>query len=313
MIPGPLFHVASAHRIYSTVLSCTNTVMLPRFEPRALFEAIEKYRIEVVSLVPTMIGMMLDHEDLHAFDLSSLKAIGYGASPITEAMLRRAMQALPSVEFRQGYGATEAAPLISVLGWDEHRGVNTAPHRLRSAGVPMPHVEIRIVDEDDRDLAEGEVGEIAIRGPNVMKGYWNRPDDTAKALRGGWYHSGDAGYFDADGYLYIVDRVKDMIVSGGENVYSTEVENALQQHPAVKQCAVIGVPHEKWVEAVHAVVVLHRGERASAEDLIGFCRERIAGYKCPRGVSFRSEPLPLSGANKVLKTELRALYLKGEL
>jgi long-chain acyl-CoA synthetase len=313
MIPGPLFHVASAHRVYSTVLACTHTVLLPRFEPRALFEAIETHRIEVLSLVPTMIAMMLDHADFGSFDLTSLKAIGYGASPITEPVLRRAMAALPGVEFRQGYGATEAAPLITVLGWDEHRAIDTAPHRLRSAGVAMPHVEIRIVDAEDRDCPQGTIGEIVLRGPNVMKGYWNRPEETARALRGGWYHTGDAGYLDADGYLYIVDRVKDMIVTGGENVYSAEVENTLQQHPSVSQCAVIGVPHDTWVEAVHAVVVLNAGARASAEELIAFCRERIAGYKCPRGVSFRTEPLPLSGTNKVLKTELRALHARGEL
>jgi acyl-CoA synthetase (AMP-forming)/AMP-acid ligase II len=309
LLPGPLFHVATTYRVFAATMACTHTVLLPRFEPAALFRIIDEYQIESMSLVPTMIGMMLDHPEVDAFDLSSLRILGYGASPITETVLRRAMEKYPHVEFRQGYGMTEGAPLATVLGWAEHQAVDEAPHLLRSAGKPMAHVELKIVDPDDRDLPGGEIGEIAIRGPNVMKGYWNKPKETAFALRGGWYHTGDAGYLDEDGYLFIVDRVKDMIVTGGENVYSSEVENVLDKHPAVAQCAVIGVPHEKWVEAVHAVVVLRHGACADEAQLIEFCRQQIANYKCPRSVGFRTDPLPLSGSNKVLKTDLRAQYV----
>ncbi len=312
LYPGPYFHVATSQRVFASATAAAHTVILPRFEAGAVLHAIEEHRIEAMSLVPTMIGMMLDHTDIDTVDLSSLRTIGYGASPITETLLRRAMDRLPHVEFRQGYGMTEAAPLITVLGAEEHRDIDAAPHRLRSAGKTLPYVEVRIIDEDDGDLKQGEIGEVAVRGPNIMKGYWNRPEDTEKALRGGWFHTGDAGYLDEDGYLYLVDRVKDMIVSGGENVYSVEVENALEKHPAVAQSAVIGVPHEKWVEAVHAVIVLKAGATASTDELIAFCHERIANYKCPRSVSFREGPLPLSGSNKVLKTKLREEHARAQ-
>jgi long-chain acyl-CoA synthetase len=183
---------------------------------------------------------------------------------------------------------------------------------MRSVGRPMAYVEVKIIDSDGAELPTGAFGEIVVRGPNIMKGYWNKPEETAKVLRDGWYHTGDAGYLDADSYLYVVDRVKDMIITGGENVYSTEVENALQQHPAVAQCAVIGIPHDSWGEAVHAVVVLGNGAAASGADLIAFCRDRIAHYKCPSSIEIRKDPLPLSGANKVMKNHLRDAYLAAQ-
>jgi len=306
LYPGPYFHVATAQRIFASVMAISHSIVLPRFEAGAVLDAIERHRVQILSLVPTMVGMLLDHERINDTDLSSLKTIGYGASPITEKLLRRMIERLPHVDLRQGYGMTEGAPLITILGAEEHRNTDTAPHLLRSAGKPLAHVDIAIVDADDNACETGAVGEIVVRGPNIMKGYWNRPGETAKALRHGWYHTGDAGYIDADGYLFIVDRVKDMIVSGGENVYSVEVENVLDQHPDVAQCAVIGIPDPRWVEAVHAVVVPREGAYPREDDLIAFCKERIANYKCPRSVTFRLTPLPLSGANKVLKTELRA-------
>jgi long-chain acyl-CoA synthetase len=182
--------------------------------------------------------------------------------------------------------------------------------KLQSVGRPVPYLDVRIVDADDHELPKGEIGEIVARGPTVMKGYLNRPEETAEALRGGWFHTGDMGWFDEDGLLTISGRLKDMIITGGENVYPTEVEDVLTAHQAVSQAAVIGIPDPKWGEAVHAIVILADGADATADDLIIHCRTRIAGYKVPRGITFRTEPMPLSGANKVLKTELRKPFLE---
>jgi long-chain acyl-CoA synthetase len=184
--------------------------------------------------------------------------------------------------------------------------------KTESAGQPMFTVEIKIVDFEDNEVPRGEVGEIAVRGPNVMKGYWNKPHETAHALRGGWLHTGDVGYMDDDGFLFIVDRMKDMIISGGENVYSAEVEAAIYQHPDVAVCAVIGIPSEKWGEQVHAVVVPQADKIIKADDIMQHCRKLIAGYKCPRSVEIRTQPMPMSGAGKILKRQLRAPYWEGK-
>jgi acyl-CoA synthetase (AMP-forming)/AMP-acid ligase II len=211
--------------------------------------------------------------------------------------------ALPDVQFTQAYGMTELAPLATFLRPEEH----TDAVLRRSAGRGGPNVEIRIVDADDSAVAPGVVGEVVVRGGNVMLGYWNRPEETAEALRGGWMHTGDGGYMDERGYLFLVDRIKDMIVSGAENVYSAEVENALATHPAVAQCAVIGVPDPDLGERVHAVVVLVPGAVVTSEELRAHCKTLIAGYKAPRTSEF-VEAMPLSGAGKILKRELRAKY-----
>ena len=178
-------------------------------------------------------------------------------------------------------------------------------------GRAASHVEVRVVDEQDRELPPKAIGEVVIRGDNIMVGYWRQPELTAEAMRGGWYHSGDAGYLDEEGFLFLEGRVKDMIVSGGENIYPIEVENVLTEHPAVKECAVIGIPHEVWGEAVHAVVIREAGASVDEAGLIGYCKQHLAGYKCPVSVSFRSEPMPLSSVNKVLKTELRKPFWEG--
>jgi acyl-CoA synthetase (AMP-forming)/AMP-acid ligase II len=193
---------------------------------------------------------------------------------------------------------------------ENHRPGGRLRGKLRAAGKAALSVEIRIVDADGREVPRGTVGEVLVRGPNIMQGYWNKPRETAEALRDGWLHTGDGGYMDQDGYLYIVDRMKDMIISGGENVYSAEVENALSRHPAVAACAVIGIPSAEWGESVHAVIVPRAGMEASAEDIRLHCRGLIAGYKCPKTVEFRSE-LPLSAAGKVLKTVLREQHWQG--
>jgi long-chain acyl-CoA synthetase len=214
----------------------------------------------------------------------------------------------PDMNIFQGYGMTENCGLLTCLGPEEHRRGGPL---LRSAGRPMLGTTISIQDPDGQFLPTGETGEVCARSANYMRGYWNRPDETAEAFRGGWYHTGDAGHLDAEGYVYLVDRVKDMIVTGGENVYSAEVENAVASHPAIAQVAVIGIPDERWGEAVHAIVVLKEGADATAEELQAHARLHVAGYKVPKSVEFRVEPLPLSGAMKVLKRELRAPYWEG--
>jgi long-chain acyl-CoA synthetase len=261
-----------------------------------------------MSIVPTMIGMLLAEPAFATADMSSLKIINYGASPIPEPILRRFMDRLPQVDFGQSYGMTELSPVATHLSPADHR---RGGPRLRSAGRAVAAAEVGIMDDADRLLPAGEMGEVVVRGPIVMQGYWRQPELTQRTLRDGWLHSGDVGYLDEDGYLFIVDRKKDMVVSGGENVYSIEVEDAIHRHPAVAQCAVIGIPHETWGEAVHAVVVLRPGHSLDATAVIEQCRLHIAGFKCPRSVELRADPLPLSGVNKVNKSLLRAPHWQG--
>ncbi len=308
----PMFHLANFSAVNALFTSGGKHVVLPNFSPQATLEAISRDRVTEISLAPTMLQMLLDWLEQHpinarAFDLSSLQLIGYGASPISQALLRRAQQVFPSVKFAQGYGMTELAPVCALLGPEYHTDEAFANGKMRAAGKPSLCTEVRIVDINDQELPRGEVGEIVARGGNVMLGYWNQPEATKQALRNGWMHTGDSGYMDEEGLIYVVDRLKDMIVSGGENVYSAEVENAISSHPAVALCAVIGVPHDRWGEAVHAVVVTKPDHHVSAESIQEHCRERIARYKCPRSVEFR-DALPLSSMGKILKVELRKPY-----
>jgi long-chain acyl-CoA synthetase len=302
---APMFHLANGAAMYSLLLSGGSNVMIQAFTPEGVMAAIQNERVTDVLLVPTMIQMLVDHPAVGSYDLSSLKNITYGASPISEAVLGRAMAALPNVHFTQAYGMTELAPIATLLHWQEHIGEGRAKGRHRAAGRATLGCEVRIVDTDDKPVPYGTVGEIVVRGDNVMMGYWERPEETAKAVVDGWMHTGDGGYMDEHGFVFIVDRVKDMIISGGENVYSVEVENAITQHPAVAQCAVIGIPDERWGELVHAVVVTKPGAKVTADELIEFSKTLIAGYKCPRSVEISETPLPLSGAGKVLKRDLR--------
>ena len=302
---APMFHLANGAAMYSLLLNGGSNVIIQGFTPEGVMAAFQNERVTDVLLVPTMIQMLVDHPALGSYDLSSVKNIIYGASPISEAVLGRAIAALPKVQFTQAYGMTELSPIATILHWNEHIGDSRAKGRHRGAGRATLGCEVRIVDTDDKPLPIGAVGEIAVRGDNVMMGYWERPEETSKAVIDGWMHTGDGGYMDEDGFVYVVDRVKDMIISGGENVYSVEVENAIAQHPAVAQCAVIGIPSEQWGEQVHAVVVTRSNTRVSANELIEFSKTLIAGYKCPRSVDISENPLPLSGAGKVLKRELR--------
>ncbi|MDB5654185.1 MAG: long-chain fatty acid--CoA ligase [Tardiphaga sp.] len=303
---APMFHVANGGAMFTSLLSGGTNVIVRMFNPELVMATIAREKVTATLIVPTMIQMLVDHPAFPDADLSSLKQMMYGASPINEALLKRAMAGLPGAQFHQLYGMTELSPLATHLPWDQHFGeAATAKGRQRACGRAAIGCEARIVDVDHKPVAHGVVGEVAVRGDNVMMGYWERPEETAKTVVDGWMHTGDGGYMDDEGYIYLVDRMKDMIISGGENVYSIEVENAVAQHPAVAQCAVIGIPDPQWGETVHAFVIAKPGHAVNAAEIIAFCRDRIAGYKCPRSVEVRSEPLPLSGAGKVLKRELR--------
>src|SRR4029077_3275580 len=255
-----------------------------------------------------MIGLMLSHPDFRPEQLASLEILTYGASPMPAALLEKVLALSPDLQVYQGYGMTESAAVLTSLGPEEHRRGGA---RLRSAGRSLRGVVLSIQDEDGAALPTGETGEVCARGGNFMTEYWNKPDATEESFRGGWYHSGDAGYLDDQGYLFLVDRVKDMIVTGGENVYSVEVENAIATYPGVAQVAVIGIPSETWGEAVHAIVVPKDGVTLTEDEILEPARKTIAGFKVPKSVAFRTEPLPLSGAMKVLKRDLRAQYWEG--
>ncbi|MCO5130314.1 MAG: long-chain fatty acid--CoA ligase [Xanthobacteraceae bacterium] len=302
---APMFHLANGGAMYSLMLSGGSNVIIQSFTPEGVMAAIQTERVTDALLVPTMIQMLVDHPALPSYDMSSLRDITYGASPISEALLDRTTAALPNARLTQAYGMTELSPIATLLHWNEHIGDGRAKGRHRGAGRAAVGCEVRIVDADDKPVAPGVVGEIVVRGDVVMMGYWERPEETAKAVVDGWMHTGDGGYIDKDGFIYVVDRVKDMIISGGENVYSVEVENAIARHPAVAQCAVIGIPSAQWGEQVHAVVVTKSGATLAEDELIAFCKTLIAGYKCPRSADISETPLPLSGAGKILKRELR--------
>ena len=309
---GPMFHMADQAIGYVGVLRRAIHVILPSFNPVAVMEAVQRYRVEAALLVPTMIQMLIHHPDVKKYDLSSWKSLVYGASPIQEKVLHDLMALLPGLRLWQAYGQTEMAPVVSILEAEHHSAQGSETGMLRSCGRAGLCVEIRIVDAHGNEVPRGTVGEIAARGPNMMQGYWNKPEQTKVTLPGdGWLRTGDGAYMDEKGYMFIVDRVKDMIVTGGENVFSAEVENALASHPDIAMCAVIGIPDEQWGEAVHAVVVAKPGKTPAPADLIDHCKARIAGYKCPKSVELR-EALPLSGAGKVLKSELREPYWKGK-
>lgn len=306
---APMFHIADFVGSFISLIGGATHAFIPMFDTDATLKAIADFRVTNVMLVPAMIKMLLQHPDIDTADMSSVKTISYGASPMPSELLKVILNKWPQIGLTQAYGQTELAPMVSVLSEDDHRA---GGERLKSAGRANLISEVRIVDEQDNDCPLGTAGEIIVRGPHTMKGYWNKPKETAHALRDGWVYTGDAGYFDEDGYIFIVDRVKDMVVTGGENVFTGEVENSLIAHPAVKDVAVIGIPDDEWGEAVHAIVILHEGADVRAQELIEHCHTLIAGYKCPKAITYRQEPLPLTGAGKVLKTELRRPFWAGQ-
>jgi acyl-CoA synthetase (AMP-forming)/AMP-acid ligase II len=311
IVAAPMFHVAGCGIALQSMLRLVPVHVVPVFDELAVLQTLQSARVTEMFLVPTMIKRVIEHPRFAEFDLSALRLLSYGAAPIDAALLDQAMRAFPKSAFAQVYGMTELSPVVTALPPHCHQ---PGPHRdrlLRSAGTPVPVAEVRIVDGEDNELPFGQVGEIVARGPMVMAGYWNKPKETEAALRGGWMHTGDGGYMDEDGYVFVVDRMKDMIVSGGENVYSAEVENAIAQLPQVLMSAVIGVPDDKWGERVHAVIVRREGMALEADAVIAHCRDQIASYKCPRSVEFR-DALPLSAAGKLQKFQLREPFWAGK-
>lgn len=305
---APMFHLADAGAIHALTLCGITHCFLSSFDAEATLRAIERYRITSLVLVPTMLNMVLNHPNFDRYDLSSLKRVTYGASPMPLPLLKQAMEKL-ECEFAQGYGMTEVSPLLTMLGHEDHRfeNANGSFSPVRSAGKPVTGVEVRVVDNDDNDVPVGHVGEVIARGPNIMQGYWKRPEVNREVLRGGWMHTGDLGAFDEEGFLYILDRKKDMIKTGSENVYSPEVESVLCAHPAVLEASVIGVPHATWGETIRAVVVTRPGESLTEQQIIDWCRERLTHFKCPTSAVFTGA-LPKGGTGKVQKNVLRERF-----
>ena len=297
---APMFHLADGSSIYALTWRGACHVILPRFDPPRVLRTIERERITCIIMVPTMIHALINHPEVETSDLGSLRLILHGGAPINTTLLRQAVDKL-GCSFTQAYGLTEGSSHIALLPHEE-RLLDSG--RIRSVGRAAMGVEIEVRRPDGSACAAGEVGEITARGPNMTHGYWNRPEETAASTDNGWFHTGDLGYLDGEGYIYLVDRIKDMVISGGENVYCIEVEETLSAHPALRAAAVIGVPDQVWGERVHAVVVTHPGQQIEADELRSFCRERMAGYKCPRSIEV-VDALPLSGAGKVLKRVLR--------
>ncbi len=309
---SPMFHVAGGARLFSVTMAGATHAVLPNFEPEAFLAAIERHRVTVTVVVPTVLNRLVNHEHLDRYDISSLKLLSYGASPMPETLLRRAMDRLPGVSFLQSYGMTELSPVATMLMPRYHTFEGPDAGFTRSAGQPVFNADVAIKDANGHELPPGVVGEVCVRGPMVMQGYWRAPELSAQVLRNGYMHTGDAGYLDERGFLFLVDRVKDMIITGGENVYSVEVENVLYQHPAVHECAVIGIPSDAWGEAVHGIVTVKAGVDVTGDDLIAFVRERIAHFKAPKSVEIRKHELPKSGAGKILKSELKAPFWRAE-
>ena len=316
LLVAPLFHVAGLGRLVGQTIAGGGCVTMAHFKPDAVLAAIAQHHISDTIVVPTMLQALLDEPGFDARRVQGLTRIAFGAAPMPPDLLERALAVWPQAEFFQAYGLTETAGAVCINGPANHRSAAArAAGKLNSVGRAGQGAEISIHSPDGRELPRGEVGEVVCRGPMVTAGYWRNAEASAAAFRDGWFLTGDAGVMDADGTLRIVDRLKDMVISGGENIYCAEVETALRSHPAVVQAAVVGVPHAHWGEAVHAFVVLRAApaeggrdagwdDGAMASSLSAWCRERLAGYKCPRSYSLVAE-LPLSAAGKVLKNSLR--------
>jgi len=301
----PIFHTAWWPVLLHHLTGC-RAVISPRFDFTEILATAEREKVTHINMVPVLFSWLLDFPDAEKYELSSIKTFTYAGAPMPEEVLRRCIAKFGPI-FSQGYGLTEAAPLGTMLMEEDQCRLEGPPElvrRINSCGRESLVTEVRVVDEDDNDVPVGEIGEIIIRGKNIMKGYWKDPELTAKTLRGGWLHTGDLAETDEDGFIYIVDRKNDMIITGGENVYPFEVEQVIYEHPAVLTAAVVGVKDEKWGEMVTAVVSLKQGEEATEEEIIALCREKIAGYKCPKRVVFM-ESIPTSALGKVLRRQVR--------
>jgi long-chain acyl-CoA synthetase len=310
----PLFHVAGASYLFAFFFSAAVNIIYAQrsFDPATFLQMIQDERVTDIHIVPTHLVSMLGLPEIHQYDLSTLKRIWYAGSPMPVEVLKKGMDLLGPV-FIQAYGQSESGPLVSNLSRRAHMVMDKPPEAqkiLASCGQPCPGVQVRIVDVNDQDVAPGDVGEIVVKSKSLMLQYWKRPDETEKAIKNGWLYTGDLGYYDKTGNIYLVDRKKDMIISGGENVYPREVEEVLYQHPAVEEAAVIGIPDPYWIEIVHAVVVLKKGASVDEKEIMDFCKQKLARYKAPKSVDF-VKMLPKNPQGKILKRELRKLYQGG--
>jgi acyl-CoA synthetase (AMP-forming)/AMP-acid ligase II len=295
---APIFHIADFPFLFGAFAFGTCQITIPKFSPQHFCEAVERERVTHTVLVPTMINMLTQFPELAKYDLASLKYLGYGGSPIAPDLIQRVRKILPDLKLVQVYGLSETGFLCGLRD-DEH-----TQERLKSCGRPCPGIDVRVVDESGREVEAGQPGEVVARGENVMRCYWNNPEESELAFRDGLFRTGDIGYQDTDGYLYILDRLKDMIVTGGENVYCGEVEAVINQHPVVREAAVFGIPDPQWGELVAACVVLKSGYSLSAEDLIAYCRRSLANFKVPRLIEFSDLELPKGGSGKIQKRVL---------
>lgn len=299
---APMFHIADFPVMFAAPALGACQATIPKFSPKEFCETVERERVSRTILVPTMINMLTQFPEIKTYDLSSLEGLGYGGSPMAPELIRRTREALPNAQLLQVYGLSETG-FLTGLRDEEHTEA-----RLMSCGRTCPGVDLRVVDDSGKEVETGSPGELVAGGANIMRGYWNNPDETAQALQDGQFRTGDVGYRDADGYFYIMDRLKDMIVTGGENVYSGEVEAVIYTHPAVREAAVFGIPDPKWGELIMACVVLKPGQKLSADDLIAHCGRSLAHYKIPRRVEFWETELPKSGSGKFLKQVLRERF-----
>jgi len=311
----PFFHVAGFGHFWCFFYGAgSNLIMQQRsFDPAAVLQLVQEEKATDINVVPTQMVNLLALPNIEKYDLSSLKRIWYGASPMPKELLKKGMERFGAI-FMQGYGQSESGPEITFLSKKTHRVLDKSPEEqkiLTSCGQPSLGVHVRVVDEKDNDVEPFTVGEIILQSNAMMVEYWHKPDETREVLIDGWLHTSDLGYYDQRGYIYIVDRKKDMIISGGENVYPREIEEVLYQHPAVSEATVIGVPDEKWIERVHAIVVLKKGGNATGDEIIEFCKQRLARFKAPKSVEFL-ESLPKNPQGKILKRELREKYWKGQ-
>jgi len=302
---APMFHIADFPAMFAAPAFGGCQVALPRFTPAAFCEAVETHQVNYTVLVPTMINLLTQFAGAKQHDLSSLEVLAYGGSPMAPELIRRTRELLPDVKLVQVYGLSETGYLTGLQD-QEHTDA-----RLMSCGRPAPGIEVQVADESGNEVQAGQRGELVARGSNVMQGYWNDPEDTAAAFRNGFIRTGDIGYQDTDGYFFILDRLKDMIVTGGENVYSGEVEAVIFDHAAVREVAVFGIPDPQWGELVAACMVLKPGMNITAEALTAHCRARLANYKVPRHLEFSEADLPKNGSGKVLKRLLRERFWAG--
>ena len=296
---GAMFHILDLPFVFAAPALGIAQTTIPKFSPQVFCEAVTRERVSHTVLVPTMLNLLTQFDGLGGYDLTSLKVIAYGGSPIAPELIHRVRNVFPNVRLFQGYGLSETGFLTGLQNQEPPRD------RLTSCGRPCPGIDLRVLDESGNEVETGKHGELVMRGANVMRGYWNNPEETTQTFRDGIFRTGDIGYRDEDGYFYILDRIKDMIVTGGENVYSGEVEAVIYTHPAVREAAVFGLPDELWGESVTACVVLNSEKLVTADELRAFCRRSLANYKVPRRIEILDSALPKSGSGKILKRLLR--------